>query len=326
MAPDEDSTAVAVEDPKPPVPAPVEQEPEAVPSPAEEEAEESVATEGEEEGEDTPEARRAAILERIADLEETDPELAQSLRDRFAQEAETYTEAELQQVAQERVQQRQAWVQQQGATFMRQFGPQAAQAVTAGLLDIRAKDIADKAAKLKADPDAPLPALDPTADAGIIAQYVQRSAQEAYGLGANAAKAAILDVVDLHPATRYLNDEERGYISQALDAPDIMAGLRVIYWATLNAALRGAPEHVTQQAKAEAEKNAKTAEKYADLLDKLPGKNGQRPGKARGGGPAGSQPKSEAEARDWHATGRWNTPDDPQGNRKMREFLAGQRS
>lgn len=282
--------AAPVAEPEVSVPEPESGLEPVVPAPAEEPDEtESGATEGEDEEAQpqTPEQELQEFLDAVEELEKTDPVKAQALRERYAQKAEALTDEQRLEAAQQNVAARGEWVEEQRQEFSQKHGLQAAYGTIKALLDTRAGDISAKHQTLKAsqkiDADADLPTLDTDGDARTIAGYVQRSTQEASALTWNEAKCALLDVIAVHPAARYLNEEERNYINAAVRAQDQYRAAQVLIGVLANAALRAAPEHAVAENVKVKEAETKAAAATQAVLDKIGGKPGSRPSKARGG-------------------------------------------
>ena len=139
-----------------------------------------------------------------------------------------------------------------------------------------------------------------------LAQYGNdvRTSQQGY-LGA-LYQNALHTRLENSKAHRFLSVEERESVKS-------MPGIEAIDL-YIEVALKAAPKAVKEALK---EENAKTRESV-DLLERIQsigGGNGRKATKAAG--QPGSQPQNEQEARNWHATGKWD-------NKQMRAYLRKQ--
>ena len=108
-------------------------------------------------------------------------------------------------------------------------------------------------------------------------------------------------------AHRFLTSEEREAVKSmsGVDAIDLY----------IDVALKAAPKAVKEALKVESDETLQKAGVLKDLQSIISGGNGRKATQA--GARPGAQPTNEQEARNWHATGKWD-------NKQMRAYLRKQ--
>jgi hypothetical protein len=159
--------------------------------------------------------------------------------------------------------------------------------------------------------------IDPKGLQQALSQF-QYTVEQTYGAYTQLQNVeSVQAAIESHPAFRYLSAEDKQAIAGG-NVESFEAWAKNAIDVALTAALeRGAPEETKRQAKAAAEKDAGLTDKTKALLELL-GQNGATQTKGAEAGSAGGkrrqQPRDEAEARNWHAEGKWDS-------RQMREYL-----
>jgi hypothetical protein len=240
---------------------------------------ESGAETGEEPPEEQPttEAAVAQFLERIGEIAESDPEMAQKLYEKLPQElrdSHRGPEAEREELDRERT-------QREVGDGRRAVLETSQRQMTSAQQTIQkwAKDTADAAAKGAADiRDGKSEGVD-LLDEKKLQEDFSGALSAGMGMGSDYASRlagfAMLDALYSHPSARHLTSEDRTRLKEAAGKP-LEDWTKTVFAVGLDAALRSAPEEIRRSERAKAEKDSGLARQLTDAMAAMPSDNGRK--------------------------------------------------
>ena len=262
----------------------------------------------------TAESAVAKILDRLDEAAKDNPDIAAELEKRRPKPTADVEEQKLSWELEKNAQVRTASWQQAQANSQR-YTPQATQTAVTGVFDQLNELMLGAATELHdgkiEDPNRVQVDSRSWAEEHIM-PIVQGAQTSAYNLAQEAAKGVILDTLEKHPSHKYMSTDDRAKYQAAVQSNQLGVALKL----QLDAAGQAAPQikEIAQKATAKAEEQVDLIAELNKAMENLPS-NGKTP--TGGGAASSSQPKDEQEARDWHATGKWD-------NKQMRAYLRKQ--